>query len=158
MCIRDRVNAAGPEMNRGETVTLFNDLCVFAPAALIDAPITWQGIDERHVRGIFTNGAHAVTAVLVFDDEGDLVDFVSDDRLRDSGDGKHFTPQRWSTPIGDYRTVGGRRLARRGEARWHAPEGEVSYLEFSFDEITYNAGVLPRSNRHLAPAVFASPG
>lgn len=147
------LNAAGPEMNRGETVTLFNDLCVFAPAALVGAPITWQVVDERHVRGTFTNGEHAVTAELVFNEDGELVDFVSDDRLRTSSDGKEFTPQRWSTPIGDYRTVGGQRLARRGDARWHAPdpEGEFSYLEFSFDEITHNAGLLSASNRHLAP-------
>lgn len=139
------VNAAGPEMNRGE---------------IIGAPITWQVVDERHVRGTFTNGAHTVTAELVFNDDRELVDFVSDDRLRASSDGKKFTPQRWSTPIGDYRTVGGRRLARRGEARWHAPdpEGEFSYLEFRFDEITYNTGILPTSSRQPATAVTAAPG
>ena len=32
------VDASGPEMDRAETVTIFNDLCVLAPAALIDAP------------------------------------------------------------------------------------------------------------------------
>jgi hypothetical protein len=48
------VNAAGPDMDRAETVTLFNDLCLLAPAALIDAPITWQPIDADHVRATFT--------------------------------------------------------------------------------------------------------
>ena len=70
------VDAAGPEMDRGETVTLFNDLCVLAPAALIDAPVTWQALDDHRVRGIYTNGANTVTAELIFNDDHELVDFV----------------------------------------------------------------------------------
>jgi len=133
------VNAAGPEMDRAETVTLFNDLCILAPAALIDAPVLWQPIDHDHVRGIFTNGAQTVTADLTFRD-GDLVDFVSDDRMSTSRDGSTFTPQRWSTPVGDYRTFGARRLATCGEGRWHTtdPQGQYAYLEYHLDAITCN--------------------
>ena len=118
-----RVNPAGAEMDRAGTVTMFNDICVLAPAAPIDAPITWQPIDDRRVRGAFTNGAHSVTAELAFDDNHELVDFTSDDRLRASPDGKTFTPQRWSTPINDYRSFGSRRVGTTGEARWHARPG-----------------------------------
>jgi hypothetical protein len=134
------VNAAGPEMDRGETVTLFNDLCVLAPAALIDAPVTWRSIDAHRVRGEFTNGPHTVSAELVFNDDDELIDFVSDDRSRASGDGRRFTPQRWSTPLGDYRLTGARRVATCGAGRWHAPdpEGEFSYVELHVDDITYN--------------------
>ena len=39
------VDAKGPEMDEAETVTLFNDLCVFAPGALIGRGIRWQEID-----------------------------------------------------------------------------------------------------------------
>ncbi|WP_370443671.1 DUF6544 family protein [Cryobacterium sp. M23] len=111
-------NAAGPEMDRAETVTLFNDLCILAPAAFIDAPIVWQPLDDSHVRGVFTNGAQTVTADLTFCD-GDLVDFISDDRMSTTPDGSTFTPQLWSTPVSDYRAFGTRRLATRGDGRWH---------------------------------------
>ena len=133
------VNAAGPDMDRAETVTLFNDLCILAPAALIDAPIVWQPLDDNHVRGIFTNGAQTVTADLTFND-GDLVDFVSDDRMSTSRDGSTFTPQRWSTPVHDYRTFGARRIATYGEGRWHTthPQGQYAYLEYNLDAITCN--------------------
>ena len=135
------VNAAGPEMDTGETVTLFDNLCVLAPAALVNARVTWQAVGRHRVRGAFTNGTHTVTAELVFDDDHELVDFVSDDRLRASRDGTRFTRQRWSTPARDYRTVGSRRVITYGEAHWHAPdpEGEFAYLELYVDEITYNA-------------------
>ena len=51
------VRAAGPEMDRSETVTVFNDLCLLAPAALISAPITWQRMEANRVRGTFTGSS-----------------------------------------------------------------------------------------------------
>ncbi len=33
------VDAAGPQLDRGETVTVFNDLVVLAPGAIVDAPV-----------------------------------------------------------------------------------------------------------------------
>jgi hypothetical protein len=130
-------------MDRAETVTMFNDLCVLAPAALVDAPVAWETLDDHRVRGAFTNGEHTVTAELVFDDEHRLVDFVSDDRLRASPDGRSFTPQRWSTPISGYRVLGDRRVGATGEAHWHAPgpDGEFAYIELVVDDIDYDASV-----------------
>ncbi len=134
------VDAGGPEMDRSETVTLFNDMCVLAPAALIDSAITWQAVDDGRVRATFTNGDHIVAAELVFNDRHELVDFVSDDRSRSLANGKSFRCERWSTPISEYRTIGGRFLGTFGEARTHAPEpeGEFAYLKFHLDDITYN--------------------
>ncbi len=133
------VNASGPEMDRAETVTIFNDLCILAPAALIDAPVTWHVLDDHHVRGSYTYGANTIAAELSFNDDHELIDFVSDDRTAvSSGGDLSFTPQRWSTPISGYREVGVVRLGTIGEAHWHAPEGEFAYLEYHLDEITYN--------------------
>ncbi|HEX6194464.1 MAG TPA: DUF6544 family protein, partial [Jiangellaceae bacterium] len=60
------VTAAGPEMTRAETVTLFNDICFMAPAALVDAPVSWESVDEHRVRGSYTVGEQTVSADLVF--------------------------------------------------------------------------------------------
>lgn len=137
------VDAAGPDMDRAETVTVFNDLCVLAPAALVDAPVDWQPLDEHHVRATYTLGATRISAVLVFDDSQGLVDFVSDDRMRSAGGGRTFVRQRWSTPLRAMRAFGTRRVAASGRARWHAPEpeGEFTYLEYALDRITYNTGI-----------------
>ena len=135
-------DAHGPEMDRSETVTIFNDMCVLAPAALVGAAITWREIDGRTVEGTFTRGEQTCRPGLVFDDDDQLVDFVSDDRSRSSSDGTTFTSQRWSTPLRGYRHFGARRIAGIGEARWHAPdpEGEFAYLEFVTDDIAYDVG------------------
>jgi hypothetical protein len=134
------VDAQGPVMDRSETVTLFNDMCILAPGSLLSPSITWEPIDARSARARFTNGAHTITATLLFDDQGLLTDFVSDDRSRASGDGRTFTPLRFSTPVRDYRQYGPVRLASHGEARWHAPapEGEFTYGEFELLEISYD--------------------
>ena len=137
------VDASGPEMDRGETVTVFNDLVVMAPGAIVGAHVTWTAIDPLHVRGEFTDGDQSVSGVLTFDAGHDLVDFVSDDRSAASADGKTFTPQRWSTPLAGHRaTPDGHRVLTSGEGVWHAeaPAGSFTYLEFRLDAITYNEG------------------
>ncbi len=136
------VDASGPEMDRGETVTVFNDLVVMAPGAIADANATWTAIDALHVRGDFTDGDQTVSAVLTFDAEHDLIDFVSDDRSAASADGETFTPQRWSTPLAGHRETDGRRVLTSGQGVWHTgePEDSFTYLEFNLDAITYNAG------------------
>ena len=159
------VNAAGPDLDKAETVTLFNDMCVLAPAALVDANVVWAPIDDRHVRGTLNVGAQTVTAVLTFNDDHELINFSSDDRMSTSADGKTFVPQRWSTPIGNYRAFGSRRLGATGEARWHAPGGEYAYLEFQVDEIAYNVGTVdsggvltrPRTRGPLRPPLRPTP-
>lgn len=134
------VNAAGPEMTRAETVTLLNDMALLTPSALADPAVRWEPIDDRSARATYRVGAHEIRAVLHFDDAGELVDFVSDDRLAASPDGTEFTPLRWSTPVGEYRDVGGRYLMTRGEGRWHAPEGTYTYVELELLEFEVNGG------------------
>jgi hypothetical protein len=138
------VDASGPDLTRAETVTVFNDMCILAPAALVDAPVTWTAIDRRHVSGTYSLGVHTVSAVLVFDDDGDLIDFVSQDRLAASADGRTFTPQPWSTPVKGYVDVGARRVATFGEGRWHPDDGAFTYLEFNLDDISYDTSALER--------------
>ncbi len=134
------VSATGREMHQAETVTMFNDMCLLAPASLIDPRITWEEISRNVCRATFSGGEHTITADLIFNDAGDLIDFSSDDRYRLSSDGKGFEKVRWSTPIGSYRTFGSVRLPSRGEARWHDAAGEYPYAQLVFDDITYNVG------------------
>jgi hypothetical protein len=133
------VDARGPELTRAETVTLFNDLCFFAPAALIDPAIRWEPKDDRSARAHFTRGPHTITAELWFDEQGELVDFSSDDRSRRAADGT-FVKDHWTTPVRDYRAFGPRRVGAHGEARSDSPSGPFAYGEFELRGIEYNLG------------------
>ena len=151
------VDASGPEMDRGETVTVFNDLVVMAPGAIADAPVRWTAIDARHVRGEFTDGDQTISAVLTFNAEHDLVDFVSDDRTRASANGKTFTPQRWSTPLTGHHDSDGHRVLRAGEGVWNSgqPGESFTYLDFQLDAISYNvaAAETTTTTPHTAAAI-----
>jgi hypothetical protein len=83
-------------------------------------------------------GEITISAVLHFDESGELVDFVSDDRLAASPDGKTFLPLRWSEPASDYRDFGERRVFSRGEGRWHPPGVEYAHLELELLELEVN--------------------
>jgi len=132
------VDARGVELDRAETVTLFNDLCLLAPGALVHSAIRWEPIDRRSARGHYPLGSNTVSAVLTFNEVGELIDFVSDDRLAVSPDGTRFTRQRWSTPVRDYRQFGPWRVGSRGEGRWHPPEGEFAYVELELLDLETN--------------------
>jgi hypothetical protein len=134
------VDVRGPELDRAETVTVFNDLCVLAPAALIGAPVTWQAGGEHTARATYTLGGQSITADLTFNADHELAGFVSDDRSATSADGKTLVPRRWSTPLRGYRDIGPRHVAVDAQAHWHdaGPDGEFTYLDFFVDEITYN--------------------
>ena len=52
-------DAVGPEMDQSETVTLFNDMCLFAPGSLVSQAITWEPIDRKHgAGGVHERGPH----------------------------------------------------------------------------------------------------
>jgi len=133
----DMVNLAGPEISAAETVTVLNDMCVMAPGALADPRLSWEDVDDRSSMVRFTNGPHKVTATLVFDDDGLLVDFVSDDRP-DSSKGT-FVARRWSTPLSDYRPIAdGVRVATKGATVYDHPQGPFAYGEFRMRSIAYD--------------------
>jgi hypothetical protein len=133
------VDAKGPEMNRSETVTLFNDMCMLAPGALADPAIRWDSVDALSARVTYTRGPETISAELRFAASGMLVDFISDDRSRASPDGNSFTRLRWTTPVREARSFGPFRLVARGEARWHAPDTPgFAYVEMELLDVAYN--------------------
>src|SRR5687768_1473855 len=54
----------GAELFQSETVTLLNDMCLFAPAALVDPALVWEEADVRTARVSFTNAGVTVRAEL----------------------------------------------------------------------------------------------
>jgi uncharacterized protein DUF6544 len=132
------VDASGSEMKQSETVTMFNDMCVMAPATLIDPAIMWESVDAHTVRASFSNSASIIRAELTFNEAGELINFCSDDRYQVSPDGKIVRKVRWSTPLGRYRSFGSIRLAGGGEGRWQESRGEYAYIELTIDDVQYN--------------------
>jgi hypothetical protein len=137
MRLYDVVNASGPELSKTETVTLLNDICAYAPSALIGPAFQWTPVSDTETDVTYTNGPHQVHARLFFDADGHLVDFRSEDRGDISGDGKlKFMP--WTTPLGNFKSFQGRLVPGYGEAIWHKPEGPFTYGRFEVLDVIYN--------------------
>jgi hypothetical protein len=97
----------------------------------------WRAVDDQHAEVTFTSGPHTVHATLVFDGNGDLVNFHSDDR-GESQRGGTVQQLRWPTPMRDIREFQGRHVPIRGEAIWHRPEGEFVYGRFLLRSIRFD--------------------
>ena len=131
------VDVKGEDLTTAETVTLLNDMCIFVPGNLYDKRLTWKEIDSLSCAVTIENGKYKVSAILYFNEKGELINFVSDDRsaLQDDGTMKRA---RWSTPVSDYKEIDGRRIPTYGETIWNYPEGDFTYGTFRLKSINYN--------------------
>lgn len=128
------VDKRGAAITNDETVTLMNDVLVMAPAAVLDLPFAFETVGERSLRATFHNAGFTVSAILTFDDAGDLVGFTSTDRAHDREGGAAT----WSTPISGYRQIDGIRIGALGDANWIETSGEWTYGRFEITSIAYN--------------------
>lgn len=131
------VDLSGEELSRAETVTVLNDMCIFAPGSLIDKRLTWNEIDNLSTKVTLTNGKFVVSAILYFNESGELINFISDDRYALQNDGT-MKKMRWETPISDYREFEGRRIPTTGKTIWKYPEADFTYGVFNLKTIRYN--------------------
>ncbi len=131
------VNARGKEMDQGETVTVFNDMCFMAPATLIDRNIEWKEIDDLTVGARFTNGNITITATLYFNEKGELVNFLSNDRF-ETTDVKTYLNSPWITPATAYANINGYLLPSQAKLIYKRPDEDFCYGEFNLKTIEYN--------------------
>jgi len=130
-------DAKGWQMDQGETVTVFNDMCFLAPASLIDKRIEWKEIDAQSVSARYTNGGISITATLFFNSKGELVDFISNDRF-ETTDGKNYYNYPWSTPVLSYTDINGYHLPSGAKLIYKHPDEDFCYGEFTLVSLEYN--------------------
>ena len=122
----------GPELDAGELVTWLNDAVLFAPSMLLGPGIAWSEADDRSFDVALTDRGLTVNARVTVDEGGAPLNFSTTDRFRcDPSDPvTRWFRDRWTTPIGSMRVVGGRPLPTSGQAIWHTADGEFVYAEF----------------------------
>ena len=128
------INAKENVLNKAETVTVFNDMCLLAPATLIDKRIQWQQINSSSVKATFTVNGITISAILYFNEKGQLINFISNDRYA-IADMKQYP---FLTPVKDYKNINGYNLPSYGEAIWRYSDGDFSYGKFNIKDVEYN--------------------
>jgi hypothetical protein len=131
------VDISGEEVTKAETVTVLNDMCLFAPGNLADRRLSWSEEDTLSAKVTLTNGRYVVSATLYFKETGELVNFVSDDRTALQDDGT-LKLARWETPVSDYIEFEERKIPSSGKTSWKYPEGDFTYGVFRLRSIKYN--------------------
>lgn len=127
----------GKEMGISETVTFFNDMCVMAPATLIDHRIKYIETDENCVLAEFSDHGITISAWLHFGENGELTNFISDDRYAFKGKNR-MEQFRWQTPLRNYQEINGRMISKEAELIYEYPEGDFCYGKFEMTQLQYN--------------------
>lgn len=131
------IDTQGEQLNQAETVTLFNDMCLLAPATLISKNIQWKEIDPLTVEAKFTNENNTISARLFFNEIGELINFVSNDRYET--DGKEYHNYPWLTPVNKYHQIGKYKLCSEVSADYQRPDTMFSYGKFKIKTLEYNS-------------------
>ena len=137
LCMVPLVEVRGPTADQAETVTILNDMCLLAPGSLADPAVSFDPVDERTTKAWYTRGEHTISALLSFNDQCELINFSSEDRLAIMPEDE-FVKLPFSTPVSKYHDFGPWHVVSQAQAWWHPPEGEYSYLEMELVDYHVN--------------------
>lgn len=129
------VDVQGPEVDMSALITFVNDMVMW-PTAFLSEYIHWEPIDRLSACAQVQVGEQRFSAVLCFNEIGEMVDFITEDRYMLQG--KSSVRTKWSTPFRKYRTANGLRIPSEGEAVWHLPDGEFPYIQLTIGDVQYD--------------------
>jgi hypothetical protein len=112
-------------------VSYLNDVALLAPSMLLGPEVTWSAVDRNSFALALTDRGRTVSARVLVDQHGALVEFTTMDRYyTDPDDPKNVQRVRWTTPVSGWERIDGRQVFTRAEARWHLPAGLFTYADF----------------------------
>ena len=129
------VNIRGPEVDMSASIVFINDMVMW-PTAFLSDYIHWETLDAMSALARINLCGNQFTVTFCFNDLGELVNFITEDRYRAIGEA--FQQDKWSTPFRSYREVNGMRIPAEGEAIWHLPEGDFQYIRLAIGEVQYD--------------------
>jgi len=132
--IKTMGNVQGEEMDYSSLVRYLNEMMWF-PTAFLNDNIHWEAINENSARVTIVNGNDSASAILYFDDQGAITNFVGDRYHEVNGT---YVKDTWETPMTDYREFNRLRLPVKGEAVWKMSSGDFSYIKLEITDLEYN--------------------
>lgn len=130
------VNAKGKSMDKSALVTFLNDM-IFFPSAMLIPKVKWSAINDTCARATISDHGITVSGIFFFNNQDEIVNFVTDDRTYDDGRGD-VRKARWWTPMREHSSVNNVRIPFEGGAEWDFFDHRFLYANFKFSEIEYN--------------------
>lgn len=124
-------DAKGQEFDQGEMVRYLSEMIWF-PSAFLEDNISFEEVDARSARVIFTDGGRTATGTFFFDAEGRLTEFVA---RRYAG----TKLETWSVSIAGYGRFEGLNLPVRGKPQWKLAEGDQEYIDLTITELSHES-------------------
>lgn len=122
----------GGELGEAGLMRFLNEMMWF-PAAYLGANVSWKALDDRSAEVSISDHGLTATAVVLFDENDDLVNFRA---LRYNTD--TLSLEAWETPISRHGPLAGlSALPLQGQAVWKLPDGDFAYIELDIAELSY---------------------
>lgn len=127
--------AHDPKTTAGALIRYVAELFWF-PTALVNNPnLRWEAVDAASVKLVMCDGEIVAPVTLHFDENGDIVKLVCEERYRSADDPR---PTRWHVSFSEYREFEGVRIPSQGEVGWEPETGYYSWFRASITDIEFN--------------------
>ena len=116
----------GDDMNKASLVTYLAE-CFILPTVVLQDYITWESIDENHVKATISYYDISASGIFTFKDNGEMVSFTTNDRIATETDGR-TKEVRWTAICSDYKESNGIKKPTNLKAIWHYTDGDQIYF------------------------------
>lgn len=117
-------------------VTFLSEI-LLVPNCILQPYVSWQAIDSSQVKVSFNYKDVKAEGIFTFNEKGELIKFVSDDRYLDTGEGKP-EKHKWTIEASNYISKNGIKFPSQFKAIWNLPEGDYEYFNAVLKEVLYN--------------------
>jgi hypothetical protein len=124
----------GEKLTQGTMIRYLSEL-IWLPTAYVSDFISWTTVDDQSAKVTFTDQGRTVSGRMSFDELGRPVTFET---MRYKGENDQFELLPWQTRNHEYGRRDGLNLPIRSTATWLLPDGDLTYGDFTIDEVAYN--------------------
>lgn len=129
------VTASGPEVTVSSLLRYLSEVPFVIPGAFLPGfGITWEPVDDNSAQATITDSGITTTGVFNFNEQGEIVSFLTDDRYRTEG--KKYVKSPWICKFEEWKEDAGRLVAVAGRACWELEPGkEFCYCRLRSEEV-----------------------
>jgi hypothetical protein len=124
-------DARGKEIDQGTLARWLAEAAWYPTALLPCERLQWVAIDSNSAKLQFSDRDITITAVVSFNEDGEIVRLDTDRYLNSSR-------EKWSGYYRKYKEISGVKIPTEAEVVWHLESGDFSYARFRVTELEFN--------------------
>lgn len=117
----------GESMDKASLVTYLAE-CFILPTVALQDFITWEEIDDLHVKATIKYYGISASGIFTFNDSGEMLSFYTEDREATSMDGK-VEKVPWTVYCSNYKVINGIKQPTKLQAIWNYEDKDLLYFD-----------------------------